>query len=684
MFSKLVSRNSKRDRKNNGLYFSSMVLSIISFYIILSLTHQDVMHFLKQIESDAVNKLFSMIPILYVATLFILFFLVYFSSSMQMERRKHEFGVYLTLGMRRSKLFLLLLLEDLRNSVLALGIGLPISILISELISLITAKIVGLGIIEHQFSLSTTALFYTIIGFLAVKLAVFVLLSAKIANKEIGNLLAYSPSGMKKLLPKGVYLLASVLGILLLGTAYYLGMSGRAWESVITMGITVFLGTLGTILLFFGMRLFIDFLVKLGNNRKLHAYNFRQIQELVIQRSTILAICSLLIFSALCLFGAGVAISSGNSGNQTHVLDYTFRDSKQETDENLDVNAVKKELEAAGLVSQFSKILQIKVGQTKEHESVSFEEVIKELKNQKDNKNKEILLHKFKQSTTSHLIPVSEYNELRRAAGLLPLELTSKEAYLYMGKDFLPDESLVNSVLKTKPQIKVMGNDVKLIGEVESLPIVTDHEITLSVALIVPDETFMNYTDGQYSNYVSGILAPELVKEKGLMKAISDTNEKLNQTSLGYESYIQNMGRQLFYIISASYITIYLAIIFLVVANTIIGVQFLMGQRQSYRRYQTLIHLGANYETLCKSSEKQINWYFGLPIALALISSSFGVSSLLTGIVPASARMAMGQKFITAMLIVVLLAGFEVIYIKIVKKNSNKYLLSLMEPKRDE
>ena len=680
MFSKLVSRNSKRDRKNNGLYFSSMVLSIISFYIILSLSHQDVMLFLKQIESDAVNKIFSMIPIFYVATLFILFFLVYFASSMQMERRKHEFGVYLTLGMQRSKLFLLLLLEDLRNSVLALGIGLPISILISELISLITAKIVGLGIIEHQFSLSTTALLYTVIGFLAVKLAVFVLLSAKTANMEIGNLLAYSPSGMKKLLPKGVYLLASVLGILLLGTAYYMGMSGRAWESVITMGITVFLGTLGTILLFFGMRLFIDFLVKLGNNRKLHAYNFRQIQELVIQRSTILAICSLLIFSALCLFGAGVAIASGNSGNQTHVLDYTFRDSKQETDENLDIDTVKKELEATGLASQFSKILQIKVGKPKEHESVSFEDVIKELKTQQDSKNKEILLHKFKQSTTSHLIPVSEYNELRKAANLPPLELTSKEAYLYMGKDFLPDENLVNSVLKSNPHVKVMGNDVKLIGEVQSLPIVTDRE----VALIVPDETFMNYTDGQYSNYVSGILAPELVKEKGLMKAISDTNEKLNQTSLGYESYIQNMGRQLFYIISASYVTIYLSIIFLVVANTIIGVQFLMGQRQSYRRYQTLIHLGANYETLCKSSEKQVNWYFGLPIALALISSSFGVSSLLTGIVPASVRMVMGQKFITAMLIVLLLAGFEVIYIRIVKKNSNKYLLSLMEPKRDE
>jgi len=193
MFSKLVSRNSKRDRKNNGLYFSSMVLSIISFYIILSLSHQDVMIFLKQIESDAVNKLFSMIPILYVATLFILFFLVYFASSMQMERRKHEFGVYLTLGMRRTKLFLLLLLEDLRNSVLALGVGLPISILISELISLITAKIVGLGIIEHQFSLSTTALLYTVIGFLAVKLAGFFFFFVKKNNKKSETCLPIHP-----------------------------------------------------------------------------------------------------------------------------------------------------------------------------------------------------------------------------------------------------------------------------------------------------------------------------------------------------------------------------------------------------------------------------------------------------------------------------------------------------------
>ena len=144
------------------------------------------------------------------------------------------------------------------------------------------------------------------------------------------------------------------------------------------------------------------------------------------------------------------------------------------------------------------------------------------------------------------------------------------------------------------------------------------------------------------------------------------------------------MGRQLFFVISASYITIYLAVIFLVVANTIIGVQFLMGQRKSHRRYQTLIHLGATYETLCKSSGKQINWYFGLPIVIALINSFFGVRSLFTGILPSSVKANISQVFIIAIFMILLLGIFEVIYMGVVKRNSNKYLLSLMEPKREE
>ena len=124
MFSELVKRNSRRSRRENGLFFASLLIAIIAFYIILSLSHQDVIVFLKTMESDAVNRLLTLVPALYVMTLCILFFLVYYANRFQLARRRHEFGVYLMLGMQRRTLFGMLLAEDLRSSVIALAIGL--------------------------------------------------------------------------------------------------------------------------------------------------------------------------------------------------------------------------------------------------------------------------------------------------------------------------------------------------------------------------------------------------------------------------------------------------------------------------------------------------------------------------------------------------------------------------------
>ena len=107
MFSELVKRNSRRSRRENGLFFTSLLIAIIAFYIILSLSHQDVMVFLQRMESDAVNRLLTLVPVLYGLTLFILFFLVYYANRFQLARRRHEFGVYLMLGMQRRKLFAL-------------------------------------------------------------------------------------------------------------------------------------------------------------------------------------------------------------------------------------------------------------------------------------------------------------------------------------------------------------------------------------------------------------------------------------------------------------------------------------------------------------------------------------------------------------------------------------------------
>ena len=78
MFFKHVIRNSEKHRKNNTLFFGSLVVAIVAFYTLLSLSNQDVMIFLKTLESDAVQKLMILIPIVFLISFFFVFFLVYF------------------------------------------------------------------------------------------------------------------------------------------------------------------------------------------------------------------------------------------------------------------------------------------------------------------------------------------------------------------------------------------------------------------------------------------------------------------------------------------------------------------------------------------------------------------------------------------------------------------------------
>lgn len=687
MFFKLISRNSKRNRKENGLFFSSLLVSIIAFYIILSLPNQDVMIFLAQMESDAVDRLMAMIPVFFGMTLFILFFLIYYASKFQLERRRHELGVYLMMGMRRIKLFAMLLAEDLRNSVVSLLIGLPVAVLMSELISLITARLVGLGIVGHQISFSLKAVLWTAAGFLMIKFAAFLILSIRISRQEIGSLLVDTPDGAKKRLPAFFYALSLLGGILCLIVAYTMAIHGETWSGLAMMGLTVLLGILGTIAFFWGFRSVISVIVKSGRkDRQLHVFNFRQIQETVVYRSGTLAICSLLILTALCCFGAGVGISRFYGEAEQHVLDYTF----EGNEDSADTAAIRQTLSEYQLDTQFSDLFEMKVGHIRTTDDTDnafqMEAVMSALREMQPSEDRDVLLNNLGYATYPYLISASSYNHLLSAAGLPELELDSDEAAVYIDSEFTTDGriAILRSILENRPKAFLDGKTIYLTGTVQTTNLVTDRSITLSFALILPDEVFEYYTQDDYNIYLNGVLGKSAEENTSLMSAISDMNKKLDEVGLHYESYLQNMGRQLFYMVAASYITIYLAIIFLIIANTIIGVQFLISQQKSSRRYRTLIHLGAAYPILCKSARKQINWYFGIPVIMAAFSSLFGVRALLTGILSSRAKSNLSEMMIISAAMILVLCVIEYIYIAVVKRTSDHYLLTLMVPEREE
>lgn len=683
MFSELVKRNSRRSRRENGLFFASLLIAIIAFYIILSLSHQDVIVFLKTMESDAVNRLLTLVPALYVMTLCILFFLVYYANRFQLARRRHEFGVYLMLGMQRRTLFGMLLAEDLRSSVIALAIGLPAAVLISELISLVTARLVGLGIVGHRFALSLPAIGWTAVGFLAIKLLASLILSGKIVREEIGALLTETPEGTKRQRPAAVYAAALVLGAALLAGAYTFAIRGYAWSGLRYMAGTLALGLSGTLLLFYGLRVIIDRLARRGGAGRLRVFNFRQVEETVIHRSGALAISSLLILAALCCFGVGVA-TARSSRAEAHTLDYTFRSDGQSPDD------LRRTLAAGGLDSAFSDIFEMRIGRvrtsTDYQNTVKFPALQRTIDAMPASDERQQLQYLLEAASNPHLIALSSYNRLLTAAGLPELTLAPDEAAVYCDSEVstASHTSLLNRLIAEGSSITIDGTPFTLVGQVQSVSVVTDRSITMLFALIVPDAAFDHYTQGDYDIYLDAVLAPSVTAGKSLMRAIADMNVQLDPLGLEYESYLQNLGRELFYIVAASYLTIYLAIIFLVVANTVIGVQFLMGQQKAARRYRTLVRLGAEHDTLCRAAKAQINWYFGLPVGVAAVSSAFGVRALFTGMLTAQAQRGMTDLMITAGAMILLLCVVEWIYMAAVKRSSSKYLLTLMAPEREE
>ncbi len=691
MFSDLVARNSRRSRRENGLFFASLLVSIVSFYMLLSLSGQDVMRFLQKMESGAVTRLLALIPVMYVWTLAILFFLIYFAERFQLERRRHEFGVYRVLGMKKKDLFRMLMAEDLRTSGLALLIGLPLALLLAELVSLLTVRLTGIGILGHQISFSLPAVLFTAVGFLGIKLLASLILSGKIVREEIGSLLSEVPEGTKKQLPGPVYALSLVVGIVLLAVAYYFAISGEAWMYISTMALVLASGTAGTVLLFFGLRFFIDKLARASYKKnQLQVFNFRQVEETVIHRSGTLAICSLLILAALCCFGAGLGIIAERKA-ETHALDYTFSTYGETTEEEKQMlEETRTKLKEGGLDSLFSDLFEVRTGYVRTTEdydnAVQMEKLKEAVAALPDSGEKESLQYRLEYASFPYLIAQDGYNHVLKSAGLPELSLGSKEVAIYMDPEFASPGvvALLEKLLPENRELTIDGISYLFTDQVKTVSMVTDRSLTLSFALILPDEAFDFFTKGQEELYMSGVLSEEAKEGTSLMQAIMETNEKLDALGISYESYLQNMGRELFFTVAASYLTIYLAIIFLVVANTIIGVQFLMTQQKAQRRYRTLVSLGAGYETLCRAAGNQINWFFGLPIAVAAVSSVFGLRSLFSGILSSSLTGRISEMMWIGGAVVVLLVVVELIYMLAVKRASNRYLLGLMAPKREE
>ena len=648
MFFRLIYRNAKRSRQENLIYFATLVTAVASFYMILSLERQDVILYLRDFESMAVDRLFALMPILYGIALFLLFFLVLFANRYQLDRRSKEFGMYLMMGMRQRKLFALLLAEGLLTSLFALTIGTVIGGILAEMISLATSRLIGQGIIDHQPSFSLVAVAYTAVGFLLIQVLALLFLSVQLFNRELQQLLNGQVSKKQALGTTKTNSLTFVAGLIILIVAYYLALRYFWLVNNLMISLSVILGIIGTILLIRGLaRLLNSLAMKTKQTQGLRIFTLRQLQENIANRAISVAVSSLLMMLSVMFLAEGAAtiLSSGDNLNRdSSVYHFTLLGDNKE---------IEKVLTSAELAPYVDHLNPLTLGYNQTADQVDWSAFRKEIVDHLPegvvdpqvaepgvyNISTEIPemenILGLVDSQIGYLITESGYNRILEASNQPTIQLTDDQVALYVnpivGHANQPELNQLLVENKDQPLLKLDGQQMRILPNLAMKDLVTDRSITIMAALVVKDTRFQQLVKVENrETYWNFRLPQTLIDRDGLMTPMKEANDLLNDKGFYVESYLQNFGRHLFYVVAGSYTMLYLAFLFLVIGCTVLALQFLTQLKQTKSRYKTLSFLGAKADQMQDSLKKQVASYFLFPLIPAMVSGTVGIIAMKT------------------------------------------------------
>ena len=101
MLFKLAFKNMKKSIKDFAIYFLTLVLGVAIFYMFNSLDSQEAMMQVSNSTKDLIKLMIQMMGMVSVFVAIILGLLIVYANNFLINRRKKEFGIYMTLGMRK-------------------------------------------------------------------------------------------------------------------------------------------------------------------------------------------------------------------------------------------------------------------------------------------------------------------------------------------------------------------------------------------------------------------------------------------------------------------------------------------------------------------------------------------------------------------------------------------------------
>ena len=222
MLFKLSFENIKKSFKDYAIYFLTLVLGVAIFYMFNSLDSQQAMLEVSKSQKTIIQLMIQMLGMVSVFVAVILGLLIVYANNFLINRRKKEFGIYMTLGMGKRQISKIILLETVFVGIISLIIGLILGIFASQFMTILVGKMFESDMSKFEFVFSQDACIKTCIYFAVMYLAVMVFNTMNISRYKLINLLNATKKNEKvKMKNPVISILVFIVACVILGYAYW-------------------------------------------------------------------------------------------------------------------------------------------------------------------------------------------------------------------------------------------------------------------------------------------------------------------------------------------------------------------------------------------------------------------------------------------------------------------------------
>lgn len=630
MLCKLSIKNITKSMKDYAIYFFTLILGVAIFYVFNAIDSQTVMLKVSGRTYEIIKLMTSILSVISVFVSFILGFLIIYASRFLIKRRNKEFAIYLTLGMSKRKISLILFFETLLIGLISLIIGLSLGVVLSQLMSILVANMFEADMTKFQFVFSQSACLKTLIYFGIMYLIVIIFNTIIINKYKLIDLLSSSKKSEKvKLKNPYVCIVIFIISVIVLGLAYYLVTDG--FEKLTTADqilIPIIMGIVSTFTLFWSMSgLILKLVMSLKNiyYKGLNSFIVRQISSKINTMVFSMTIICLMLFVTICVLSSSLSLKNSMTKNLKELVPMDIEFTKPVNIEEgngfseIEVNdskiSIEKTLENLNLnpEEEFKDTLSFNIY---EDESIILKSL---LINSLDEIYKEYPFLLYNQ--TIDLMKLSDYNALAEKFNLEKYNLKENEYIVIVNYDYMA--SIINTGLKNNPEL-LLNNETyhSKYKKCQDGFYELNSSRSNTGFIVLPDKALENHTsiaEFLVANYKND-------KEKTEDKIDEVLSNNYNKTTwLTYNSKIDIANASVGLGALVTFVGLYLGIIFLISSAAILALKELSESTDNKERYNMLRKIGASEEMLNSALFKQIGIFFATPLLLAIIHSIFGI-----------------------------------------------------------